>query len=379
MIIAVLTSSRADYGIYLPLLKALQADDFFDLRMLVFGTHLSEMHGYTINEIKKDGFYIDHELSHIGEDDSATAIAESMGKVMEKFARIWEKKSKKYDLVFCLGDRYEMFAAVSSAAPFNINFAHLHGGETSLGAIDNEFRHCISIFSNLHFTSTEAYAERVAELKGARKNIYTVGALSLDNISQIPFLQLSEFETKFGIDLTRPTLLITFHPETAGSISAEHQGNELVSALKNFAGHQLVITMPNADKDGNILRRVYRDFASVNANVKVVENFGTQGYFTCMKNAEAVIGNSSSGIIEAAGFGKWVVNIGDRQKGRAVSKNIINAPSDALQIKSAIEKAITAGDYKGENIYYKNNVAETIIDKIKEWHLQTNIKTISSK
>jgi GDP/UDP-N,N'-diacetylbacillosamine 2-epimerase (hydrolysing) len=377
MTIAVLTSSRADYGIYLPLLKALHADDFIDLRMLVFGTHLSVKHGYTIKEIKKDGFHIDHEVSHIGENDSPTAIVESMGKVIESFASVWEKESKIYDLVLCLGDRYEMFAAVASAAPFNINFAHLHGGETSLGAIDNEFRHCITIFSKLHFTSTEAYTDRVAELKGERKNIFTVGALSLDNISRIPLLPLSEFETKFGIDLTKPTLLITFHPETAGSISAEHQGNELVSALKNFTGHQLVITMPNADKDGNTLRRLYRDFASENANVKLVENFGTQGYFTCMKNAGAVIGNSSSGIIEAAGFGKWVVNIGDRQKGRAVSKNIINAPSDALQIKSAIEKAITAGDYKGENIYYKNNVAEAIIDKIKEWHQQTNTKTIS--
>ena len=368
MKIAVLTSSRADYGIYLPLLKALQADPFFDLRLIVFGTHLSSFHGYTKDAIVADGFVIDHEAEHILAADSESAIVTSMGLVTLKFAGIWEK-SKAYDLVFCLGDRYEMFAAVAAGVPFGIRFAHLHGGETTLGAIDNVFRHSISLFSQLHFTSTEIYAERVAQITGSRKNIYAVGALSLDSLDNMQLLSDAEFLQAFNIDLGKPTILVTFHPGTIKVSLNEDHARELTQSLLAFTGHQIVITMPNADTMGNALRRIYQEFQAQRPGVFLVENFGTLGYFTCMKGCDILVGNSSSGIIEAASFGKYVVNIGDRQQGRAASDNIIHCEPDKRSISEACAKALKAGNYSGTNIYHKPHVARSIIEILKktEW------------
>jgi GDP/UDP-N,N'-diacetylbacillosamine 2-epimerase (hydrolysing) len=197
MRVAVLTSSRADYGIYLPLLKALQQDPFFDLRVIAFGTHLSNFHGHTIDSIIDDGFKIDYQVENIVASDTSQAIATSMAVTAMKFSSIWALEKDTYDLVFSLGDRYEMFAAVSAATPYRVPIAHIHGGETTLGAIDNEFRHCLSIFASLHFTSTENYATKVASIKGSSENVYTVGALSLDNLQTISLLTLEEFKSCF--------------------------------------------------------------------------------------------------------------------------------------------------------------------------------------
>jgi GDP/UDP-N,N'-diacetylbacillosamine 2-epimerase (hydrolysing) len=365
MKLAVLTSSRADYGIYLPLLKALEKDPFFDLRLLVFGTHLSRFHGYTIDEIYKDGFTIDHKVEHIQDSDTPAEIAESMLLASKKFSVIWEKE--KYDLVLCLGDRYEMFAAVSAAAPFRISFAHIHGGETTLGAIDNEFRHCITIFSKLHFVATDAYGKRVAQIKGSDENIYVVGSLSLDNLASMTLMNQEEFRQKFSIDLNTPSLLVTFHPETASPQNNQYQAEELVKALNEFKDYQIIITMPNADAMGYTMRTVYHQFAETNPNVVLVENFGTLGYFSCMQMASLVIGNSSSGIIEAASFNKYVVNIGNRQEGRAVSSNVLNCAATTSSIIKSCKGALGKVTYKGENIYFKKNAADAIIVELKEW------------
>jgi GDP/UDP-N,N'-diacetylbacillosamine 2-epimerase (hydrolysing) len=366
MKIAVLTSSRADYGIYLPLLKAMQKDPFFDLRLIVFGTHLSRFHGHTIDAILNDGFTIDYRVEHVPVADTPEAIAQSMAAAAAGFIPVWQKEQKGYDLVFCLGDRFEMFAAVSIAAPFQIKFAHLHGGETTLGAIDNEFRHCLTIFSSLHFTATELYAKRVAEIKGAADSIYAVGSLSLDNLEDLALLSEKELQERFGIDLSIPGLLVTFHPETVGADN-EMNAKELVKALGHFTGFRIIITMPNADTMGKAMRQVYESFAQGSPNVVLVENLGTRGYFSCMEKCRLVIGNSSSGIIEAASFGRYVVNIGDRQKGRAVSANLLQSRPDADEIIKTCTEALSRGRYKGENIYYKKNVAQSIIEILKKW------------
>jgi GDP/UDP-N,N'-diacetylbacillosamine 2-epimerase (hydrolysing) len=345
----------------------MQAYDFFVLRFIFFGTHLSKFHGNTIDTIIKDGFTIDHKVEHIPSSDTAEAIANSMAEASRQFVSIWKKEKDNYDLVLCLGDRFEMFAAVSIATPFQISFAHLHGGETSLGAMDNEFRHCITLFSSLHFVATEAYAERVAAIKKSNENIYVVGALSLDNLKLMKLLSKEEFKEKFSIDLSIPTLLITYHPETVWEKENKEFAEQLVKALDHFSKYQVIITMPNADMMGNTMRKVYEEFAKGKSNVILVENFGTQGYFTCMKKADLVIGNSSSGIIEAASLGKYVVNIGDRQKGRAMSANVIQSKADADSIIDACEGAIKKGPYTGENIYLKGNAAKAIISVLKQW------------
>lgn len=367
MKIAVLTSSRADYGIYLPLLKAMERDEFFDLHLIVLGTHLSQLHGHTIDTIIKDGYTIDYQIDHVPKGDAPQDIARSMSEASEKMIEVWQQEANNYDLVICIGDRYEMFAAVSIAAPFNISFAHIHGGETSLGAIDNEFRHCLTTFSSLHFVATDAYAERVAQIKGSGKNIYTVGALSLDNLLDIELLSQQECLDHFEIDFSRPSLLVTYHPETINTAANEGYAKEMIKALTNFSNYQVIITMPNADAMGNVMRRIYEDYARRNANAVLVENFGTQGYFSAMKLSKVVVGNSSSGIIEAASFQKYVVNIGDRQKGRALSNNVIHAKPDAGSIAAAINGALEKGEYTGDNIYFRENTAQSIIQVLKSW------------
>ena len=367
MRIAVLTSSRADYGIYKPLLDAIHNDPVLDLRLIVFGTHLSRFHGHTIDQIKEDGFVIDHTVANILGSDSAEAIATSMAITFTKFTSIWSSEKTNYDLVFCLGDRYEMFAAVSAGSAFRIKFAHLHGGETTLGAIDNEYRHAITIFSILHFTATQTYAERVAAIIGSDKNIYNVGSLSLQNLGSIKLLEVAAFQEKFGIDLSLPSILLTYHPETVSSQTNVQNTLGLLDAMKELGGYQLIITMPNADTMGNSMREEYKKFESEHPQVKLVENFGTLGYFSCMNLCKLVVGNSSSGIIEAASFHKYVINVGNRQEGRLASGNVIHCSNNKLPIVEACKQALAQGEYTGENIYYKNDVANEIVRQIKLW------------
>jgi GDP/UDP-N,N'-diacetylbacillosamine 2-epimerase (hydrolysing) len=365
MKVAVLTSSRADFGIYLPLLKAMKGDAFFDVRLVVFGTHLSSFHGHTIDVVEAEGIPIDYRIETVLASDAAASVSTSMALTSMKFSAVWEKEN--YDLVFCLGDRYEMFAAVSAGVPFGFSFAHIHGGETTLGAIDNKFRHCLSLFSTLHFTATEEFANRVSQITNTEKNIFPVGALSLENLENITLLNINQFQKKFGIDSTGPSILVTFHPETVGIENNEQNTQNVVTALSALKGYQIIITMPNADTSGNRMRRLYTEFASKNSNIVIIENFGTQGYFSCMKHSKLVVGNSSSGIIEAASFGKYVVDIGNRQKGRVTSPNVIHCEANADAIEAACREALAKGAYNGQNIYYKGGASKKIIDVLKEW------------
>jgi GDP/UDP-N,N'-diacetylbacillosamine 2-epimerase (hydrolysing) len=243
-------------------------------------------------------------------------------------------------MVVALGDRYEMFAAVASSLPFNIKVAHIHGGETTLGAIDNAMRHSITHMSSLHFTATEAYKQRVIELTGSEKGVYNTGALSIDNLSSAEFLTKEEIMSVFNIDLNRPTVLITLHPESIGFEKNETYAIEMLKALENFSELNQVITMPNADTSGLIIRRLIHEYSKGKSNVFIVENFGSRAYLSVMKYCTFMLGNTSSGFIEAAYFPKWVINIGKRQLGRIRTPNIIDVEFDHELITSAILKAL---------------------------------------
>ncbi len=365
MRVAILTSSRADYGIYLPLLRKLVAEDFFEMKILAFGTHLSHFHGYTIDKIKADGFDVEEGLETLVLGDSEEAVSTAIGLSTLKFSAIWSKMKDNLDLIIALGDRYEMFAAVSASVPFNIPVAHIHGGETTLGAIDNKFRHAITLMSNLHFTSTKAYAEKVESMVGDSQGIHCVGALSLDNLRDINLLTKVEFFEKFKIDLTLSSILITVHPET---VSAEKNIAHLVVLSKVFdyltKDFQLIITMPNADTLGTVIRNRFAELASKNQRILCVENFGTLGYFSCMKHCSFLLGNTSSGIIEAASFGKYVVNLGNRQKGRKSGENVFNVPIVEKKILETVRRLAKLGDYQGENIYQPSSSAASEIIRI---------------
>lgn len=363
MKIGVLTSSRADFGIYLPLLKVLEADPYFDLRLLVFGTHLSPYHGYTLNLIDKEGFIIDQKISSLLAADEAEAVSSGMALTMEKFSAVW--KNEQYDLVLALGDRFEMFAAVAAAVPFNIPVAHIHAGEVTEGAIDNQFRDSISIFSTLYFTATEQYASRVRQLK-ANARVYHVGALSLDNLLQMPLYTVEEFKSTFNIDLKLPSILITVHPETINYKLNQQHIHELLAAIDEIKGYQFIVTMPNADTYGSVIRAAFQKYASQVSNMVLIENFGTRGYFSCMKYCSFLLGNTSSGILEAASFNKFVINIGDRQKGRLCSANVYHVPFEKGSILNAVNDISVAGDYTGQNIYWKGGASKEIVQILKE-------------
>lgn len=365
MKIGVLTSSRADFGIYLPLLKAMQTDVYFDVEIIAFGTHLSSFFGETVKQIEQNGFKVNYRIESMLLTDSAEAVSTAIGLTMIKFADFWTNHNE-FDLVFCLGDRYEMFAAVSAGISFCIKFAHLHGGETTLGAIDNVFRDSITLASKYHFVSTVSHAKRAEEILGHTTNVYNVGALSLDNLKGINLLSISEFKAKWNVDLSKKTILVTFHPETMAVEKNNYYVKQLVGVLKALDKFQVLITMPNADTTGNMIRTEFIENFAESKNVSLIENLGSQSYFTAMKYCSFLLGNTSSGIIEAASFGKYVINLGDRQKGRAYGKNVIHTPINSEQILLAVSKVLSNGNYDGINIYHKDNVANLIVKILKQ-------------
>ena len=365
MKIGVLTSSRADYGIYLPLLDKIKIDTYFELEIIAFGTHISKNHGHTIQEIQNDGYKVIHQLDTLLLEDDETSIAKSYGLTTIAFADFWS--INKYDLVFCLGDRFEMSAAVQSGIPFGVKFAHLHGGETTLGAIDNVYRHQITLASKLHFVATKCFAKKVSELIGTTDNIYDVGSLSLDNIKSFVPIDKKEFYTKFKIPSV-DFVLVTFHPETVSSTNNYQFAQVMKTALATISKNIfVVITMPNADTLGSIYREKLLSLKEENTNsILLIENFGKINYFSAMYFSKLLIGNTSSGILEAASFGKYVINVGDRQKGRLQSKNIFNCEFDSDEIVKKYKKIAKLEPYLDENIYYKLDVAKTIISILKK-------------
>ena len=364
MNIGVLTSSRADFGIYLPLLKRLQNDEYFNLQIIAFGTHGSTYHGETISEIYEAEFEKIDLIQPLLVKDDPHGISTSYGLIVKKFADYWSEN--KFDLVFCLGDRFEMSAAVQAGIPFGVKFAHIHGGETTLGAIDNIYRHQISLASVIHFTSTQAYKEKIEKIIGDNEYVFNVGSLSLDGIEDFQFSDENEFRIKYEIP-EKPYILITFHPETVKPEKNKKYALVLKSALVQLScEYFLVITMPNADTNGKIFRKTINELKNeIPGRLRCIENFGKTNYFNAMKYADFLLGNTSSGIIEAASFGKYVINVGNRQKGRVRGSNVIDCKFNANEIVDTALKIKEAGIFTGPNIYKKSESANAIIYIVK--------------
>lgn len=365
MKIILLSSTRADYSIYRPLLKKMCADDFFTVNIVAFGAHLSEQYGYTVQNFLADGFHVYKQLNTIPDGDSPREITDSIAKTIALFSEFWEQEKQNTDIIIALGDRYEMFAAVAASVAFNLKVAHIHGGETTQGAIDNVFRHSISLFSTYHFTATENSARRVAQIIGTEKHIYTVGALSLDNLKELSLLSLQEFKEKYNVDLSVPTLLVTYHPETIAYESNEQNATIIAQSLIE-SGYQCIITMPNADTYGHSIRKVFKNLNQLSSQIHIFENLGTVGYFSAMKHCAFLIGNSSSGIIEAASFGKYVIDLGHRQAGREAGNNVLRIPTITKEhILKKIREIETLPPLSDFNIYGNGNTADKIISILK--------------
>ncbi|MEQ8925379.1 MAG: UDP-N-acetylglucosamine 2-epimerase [Fulvivirga sp.] len=364
--IGVLTSSRADYGIYKPLLLALSKSQQFDLIVICFGMHLLEKFGLTINEIKQDKFGEIITVGALSEGDTKSDVVKNYGNTVKNFHEVWD--NNHYDLVFALGDRYEMSAAVQSTIPYEIKVAHIHGGETTLGAIDNIYRHQITLAATYHFPSTDYFGKKIAKITGTNENIFPVGSISLDGVDHetIPFW--NDVADRFAIPKSKSYVLVTVHPETVNSQVNSRYATVIGDTLLNIANDfHIVITMPNADTTASSYRKKFRELKQAEPNsFSLVESFGRQNYFSAMKNAEYLLGNTSSGIIEAASFGKFVINVGDRQKGRLRSDNVIDVPFDQNQILISHKKLIKRKGYTGGNKYHKPNTVSNIIKIINE-------------
>jgi len=364
--LGILTSSRADFGVYEPLLNELSSRDNIEYSIIAFGTHLSVFHGNTVNEIRANGYKVGYSLQTTLAGDDEIAISTSAALTMMKFSEFWSQNKKQFDFIFCLGDRYEMCSAVLAGVPFGIKFIHLYGGDHSEGAIDDVYRNCLTQASVLHFTSTDICSQRVKELIGKKQNVYTIGILSLNDIPNLPLLSLDDFQQVWNINLSLPTLLITFHPETVHPERNIQYAAVIKKVLMQLSSHfQLVITMPNSDTNGFIFRQMYEEVKrNISGTIHLIENFGRINYFTCMKYCKLMLGNTSSGISEAASFNKYFINIGDRQKGRSLGKNIVSVTFDEYAILKAVDISLGCPSFEGENIYYKKDGIKLLIDEL---------------
>ena len=365
--IGVVTGGRADYGISVPILRAIQHEPALRLHLIVSGMHLSDEFGLTVREIEADGVPIGARVPIPLSVDTPEAIAAAIGVAVTGFARTYA--AQRPDLLVVLGDRFEMYAAAVAALPMKIPVAHIHGGELTQGALDDALRHSMTKLSHLHFVATQAYARRVMQLGEESWRVTVSGAPSLDHLSTLRLLAPHELSERLGWRWDVAPLLVTYHPVTLEYEQTEWQMTELLAALA-ACERPVIFTMPNADTNGRIIRRLIAEFVARHPRAHAVENFGTQGYFSLMAVAAAMVGNSSSGLIEAPSFGLPVVNIGTRQHGRVRAENVIDVGSPREEIQEGLATALSPSfraSVRGlVNPYGEGHAAEIIVKRLTE-------------
>lgn len=338
-VIAVATVARSDYGLYRPILRRIAADPELTLRILAGGMHLSPEFGMTVNQIEADGFAVAERVEMLLSSDSPEGVAKSTGIGLIGFAQALARV--RPDILLVLGDRFEMFAAAAAALPFHIPTAHIHGGESTEGLIDEAIRHSITKMSHLHFASTSKYARRIEQLGEEPWRVLVSGAPGLDDAMAAGPLSRDELAARCGIDLTQSPLLVTLHPVTLEHERTPYHVSELLAAIDEF-GSPVIFTYPNADTFGRLIIQRIQEFCATRPWAGAVANLGSDVYFAMMRVAAAMVGNSSSGIIEAASFGLPVVNIGNRQRGRLRPANVIDVDYPRESIVVGIRRAMSS-------------------------------------
>ena len=336
-IVDIITGTRAEFGLLLPVIKKLEADPELRLRVIVTGSHLCHALGYTADEIAASGVKISKEID-ILHDNAETPTDIAIARAVEGFSGYF--KTSRPDMVIVLGDRYEIFAATTAAAINEIPVAHISGGETTEGAKDEFFRHCITKMSCLHFTATESYRRRVIQLGEQPLRVFNAGALGAENIRNIVPIRPRDLSDDIGFDMTKPFVLCTYHPETLGGAPALEGLDNMLAAIKELKLRGL-FTASNADEGGAEINARLEVFCAGNDEMNFVKSLGVVRYLSAMRCCTAVAGNSSSAIVEAPTLQKPVVNIGDRQKGRIMGDNTICCGTDKQSIKQALKKAVS--------------------------------------
>lgn len=370
--IAVFTGTRAEYGLLYWIIKRIHESDTFELQLLVGGMHLSPEFGMTVNQIENDGFPITDRLEFLLSSDSAVGIAKSMGLALIAAAESFSRN--KPDLVVLLGDRFESMAVAQAAMVARIPIAHIHGGEATEGLIDEAVRHSITKMAHLHFTATETYRDRVIQLGEKPEHVFNFGAPGIDNITRLNLLPRTALSEAVDFNIDGNYFLVTYHPVTLEPDGAVNSLKSLLQALDKFPKHQIIITYPNADTYGRRLLEVLDDYQVKNlSRVKLVSSLGQLRYLSLMKYCDAVIGNSSSGLIEAPSFNVPTVNIGNRQQGRVFGDTVINTDDGYESICSAISRALTP-DFRDKcagsiNPYGLGKASDRILDVIERTEL----------
>lgn len=376
--IAVVTGTRAEYGLLKNTLNKIKENNNLELQLIVTGTHLSENFGYTIDEILEDGFKVDEKIPILMSSRSNCIMSKEMGLLMVQLSQAFERL--KPDILVVLGDRYEIFAAVSTAMTMNIPIAHISGGEVTEGAIDEQIRHAITKMSHIHFPGAEVYEQNIINMGEESWRVFNVGDPGIENTKTTKFLNKEELRKQLNVDIDQETLLITYHPVTLERELLPYQIENLIEAL-NEIKKKMIITYPNSDNGGDYIIKKIEQFAKKNTDVHLFKNLGVLRYLSVMKLCGAVIGNSSSALVEAPYLKIPVVNIGNRQKGRLMADNIISCSNKYEDIITAINKSLsnkfreTVKNTK--SLYGDGNTSEEIV-KILE-NIQIDEKLLKKK
>jgi GDP/UDP-N,N'-diacetylbacillosamine 2-epimerase (hydrolysing) len=374
--LCVVTGTRAEYGLLKHLIGEISGDYEFDLILLVTGSHLSVKHGLTFKEIEEDGFDISRKIDIGIDGDTAEDVAISTASAIKGFSEAY--KELRPDLLVLLGDRYELLGAAIPAMYFQIPIAHIHGGEVTVGAWDDGIRHSLTKLSHLHFVANEVYRNRVIQLGENPQYVFNVGGLGVDAIKRINLLSKCQLEHSLGFKFKEKNLLVTFHPVTLEKTDSSFQMIELLKALSRRSDTHIIFTMPNADPNNRILTDLVNDFASEHSNVSLFTSLGQLRYFSVVAQVDAVIGTSSSGLLEVPSFKKATVNIGVRQEGRLKATSVIDCEPNCASISRAIDTVYMDSFKKvlssTVNPYGTGGSVEIIMRVLREVSLENLIK-----
>lgn len=367
--ICVVTGTRAEYGLMSRLMRLIEDSSETKLQIIATNMHLSPRFGNTYQEIEADGFIIDKKVPIIDENapDNANSTLKSMAAALTGFADAYEEL--KPDLILVLGDRYEILAAATAALIERIPIAHLHGGEITEGAYDDAFRHSITKMSHLHFTSTEQYRQRVIQLGEQPERVFNVGAIGVENIKKLPLLSKEEIEKDLQFAIDENTILVTYHPVTLGNHTAERDITDFLAALDERPELRIIFTMPNSDTGGKSIADAINAYVEKNYDkARACKSLGVKRYLSVMRQVAAVVGNSSSGLLEVPSFGIPTLNIGDRQNGRIACESVYYCETDKHSVLEGLNKVLSP-EFKQfaktvQNPYDKENTAQCIFDVI---------------
>lgn len=374
--ICVVTGCRADYGLLKHLMNIIKQDSELDLQIIATGNHLSSDYGLTYQEIEQDGFTIDRKVNALDSTDTRVGISKSIGIGISGISEVLDELNP--DLLIILGDRFEILAASIAGLIAGIPIAHLHGGETTLGAFDESIRHAITKMSHLHFVAAEEYRKRIVQLGENPEHVYTVGGLGVDAMLHIELLTREDLEKQLGLSFNKKNLLITYHPVTLDKTQASDQFGELLAAVRNLEDTALIFTFPNADPESRVIISMLKKFAETRPNTFVYTSLGLTRYFSCINEVDGVLGNSSSGLLEVPSFKKGTINIGDRQYGRLAADSVINCGANQADIENAIDQLYSQSFQLKlatvENPYGCGGAADKIIFQIKALDTPINTK-----